>query len=383
MTMRKRKSISIFRSISPLVWLLSAFSCSTVQAMQALADRDLAEVTGQALFVSDRIAPTGAAGSVTDFTFHRMGLDVELAMNANIDKLQLGCGGFNESIASNACDIDFDFVRFMGRNGTSGGAPVTSDFKLTRPYIELAIRNENSLTQREVAGIKIGAQSADGFIGIGRKYANGVVNQENGGTCGTAAGDSALNCHSGINRISGFLGVELSATVPIDITLIGEALTCFGNTTTNTADPCGPGETFTDEITGTRLNEIFIPAIPLEIRENFLVEALSGGDGFATVQQNLRFIHGFALEDSKDFSLSFQRERIAFPNFDKTGFAAVANVGWWMNVPDVKVMNIQAPTIELGILEALDALSAPGPTLTNNELGQAPPTNCFGGLQFC
>lgn len=112
--------------------------------MQALADRDLAEVTGQALFVSDRIAPTGAAGSVTDFTFHRMGLDVELAMNANIDKLQLGCGGFNESIASNACDIDFDFVRFMGRNGTSGGAPVTSDFKLTRPYIELAIRNENS-----------------------------------------------------------------------------------------------------------------------------------------------------------------------------------------------------------------------------------------------
>lgn len=109
--MRKRKSISIFRSISPLVWLLSAFSCSTVQAMQALADRDLAEVTGQALFVSDRIAPTGAAGSVTDFTFHRMGLDVELA-----------------------------------------------------------IRNENRLTQREVAGIKIGAQSADGFIGIGRKY---------------------------------------------------------------------------------------------------------------------------------------------------------------------------------------------------------------------
>jgi hypothetical protein len=310
-----------------------------------------------------------------------MGLDVELAMNANIDKLQLGCGGFNESIAGNACDIDFDFVRFMGRNGTGPGAAVTSDFKLTRPYIELAIRNEGSLTGREVAGIKVGAQSADGFVGVGRRYANGQVNQEHGGTCGTAAGNAALACHSGVNRISGFLGAELSATVPISILFLN-ATTCFGNTA-NPGDDCGPGDAYFTNVAGTRLSELFIPAIPLKISDNGLLELLSGSDGFATVQQNLRFVHGFALADTADFFLSFQRERVAYPTFDKTGNSFTANAGWWMNIPDVKVMNIQAPTINLGLIEGITALFSPGPTLTNNELGQTPPLNCFGGLQFC
>ena len=67
----------------------------------------------------------------------------------------------------------------MGRNGSQPGNPVTSDFKMLRPYIELAIINENSPSLREVVGVKIGAQSVDGFLGVGTMLG---VGQAAGGT---------------------------------------------------------------------------------------------------------------------------------------------------------------------------------------------------------
>src|SRR5690554_153621 len=136
--------------------------------MQMLQYMESSSVTGQALLVSDYIPPSGASGSNTDFGFYRMGLDAEVSTNINIDRLQFGCGGYNEVIKT-GCDIDMEFVSFMGLNAASNGpagnketstaarkAAVESDFKLLRPYIELAIRNPGSANDREVAGFKFG-----------------------------------------------------------------------------------------------------------------------------------------------------------------------------------------------------------------------------------
>src|SRR5699024_6391072 len=225
---------------------------SLVLATVPLEDNEMAEVTGQSLLVADYIAPSGATNSQTDFHYYRTGSDALVEMNMNIDKLQLGCGGYNEAVRANSCDIDLDYVSFLGRDpsGNNGiqpdgakkaGDPVTSDFKLTRPYFEIAVRDVGG-GQREIAGFKIGAQEADGFMGIGRTYGHGEWNEEIGVTCNTS---NPLTCHSGINSLSGALTVEDSANIPIKasvwpVTLSGEG--CFGQTKLN--DECKNGPKF-------------------------------------------------------------------------------------------------------------------------------------------
>ncbi|MDC9612178.1 hypothetical protein, partial [Pseudoalteromonas sp. GABNS16H] len=75
-----------------LVFLL--FS-QAVQAMVELKDEQLADVTGQALLQMNKEFTNG-------YTFYKAGLDAELRLNMNIDKLQLGCGGIN---GTDGCDL--------------------------------------------------------------------------------------------------------------------------------------------------------------------------------------------------------------------------------------------------------------------------------------
>lgn len=373
--MRNFLSRLLMASLLPFAGLLHAAQ------LVSLEDNELGDVTAQALFVSDVVA--GIGGS--NHTFYRMGMDVNLELNANIDKFALGCGGVNNRLVAAACDIDMDYVRLMGRSGSAPGTAVTSNFRLTRPYIEVAIKNDGNAALREVIGIKIGAQEADGFFGIGRRYANGQVNQEHGGTCGTAPGAAALACHSGLNRVSGNLRVEMSATIPVvaNLGILGtyNETGCFGNTATG-ADTCGVADTYYTNLVGTRMSEATLRDVPIELSGGFL-SAIGLDEAFADVRENLRFIHGFALIGTDDFFLSFQREQVRYPNYQKTGYSPTANTGWWMNVPDVKVLNIQGASVTLnGVGAAFDALGE-GVNLENIELNQTPPINCYGGSRFC
>lgn len=345
--------------------------------MVPLNETELSDITGQALFVSDVIDANGVLGDPGNFTFFRMGLDAEVALNANIDKLQLGCGGFNNAIAGNACDIDVDFFRLMGRSGSNAGAAVTSDFTLLRPFVELAIKNEGTATQREVAGFKLGAQNADGFLGFGRTFANGQFNPEVGATCN---GGNDIDCHSGLNRFSGLMNFRFAGTVSGDICTFG------------TGGPGGCGflntlgdfeATFdsTGTIVGTRLTnallstttstEANVIGIPLTIEPT------------VEVDQALRFIHGIAIVDTPDFFISFQREPIAFPTFDKQGSSVATNVGWWMNVPGgAELLGLQGST-NLNSGAAIGGLIGFTINLPSLDLGQTAPVNCFGSVQFC
>ena len=359
--------------------------------MLSLDDDELSAVTGQALFVTDVIE--GDPGSPeTNFTYYRMGLDVNLELNANIDKMQLGCGGFNESVVSNACDIDMDFVRLMGLNAAGDGPSpegATSSFSLLRPYIELAVTGDDDPALREIVGVKIGSQQANGYFGVGRVYEQGQVNQEFGGTCGSETGDQKLACHTGLNRISGYLNTELSGQFVIN-TSLGSGTACMGNVTatqagfTNMTGRCNTP--LFVEIQGTRVNEMFEPGLELTVTDGLftVLEWIGLNTAYATVQQNLRFIHGFSLEDTADFFLSFQRQLVAYPDFDGEDFSVPANAGWWMNVPQVGVRNFFGSEVVLdgGLGETLGALSSPGPLVSNSELNSVPPVNCYSG-QFC
>ena len=185
--------------------------------MSPLDDSQMRAISGQGLIVSDKVSGSALANPneySTPFEFYRIGLDGELQMNLNISKLQLGCGGINDHLSGHAgCDIDIDYLSLMGRNGTDIGE-AGSPFTLDRPYIEFAVKNDDTTTLREIAGIKIGAESADGALSLGRRYfTDNAFNQENtafGTTCDTGAvtGPGVIGCHSGINTVSGFLALN-------------------------------------------------------------------------------------------------------------------------------------------------------------------------------
>lgn len=68
--------------------------------LQSMSDSEMSAITGQALMSLSFIAPTDAAnlerqraGGRQNIGFYRLGMEAELELNANIKKLQLGCGG--------------------------------------------------------------------------------------------------------------------------------------------------------------------------------------------------------------------------------------------------------------------------------------------------
>jgi len=382
--------------------LLTLFTLlpSLVLAMVPLEDSEMAEVTGQSLLVADYIAPSGSTNSETDFHYYRMGLDALVEMNVNIDKLQLGCGGYNEAVRPDSCDIDLDYVSFLGRYDGSGnnpnqgymegdkyigagkaGDPVTSDFKLTRPYFEIAVRDIGG-GQREIAGFKIGAQEADGFMGIGRKYNNGDWNEEHQVTCNPS---NPITCHSGINTLSGFLNVEVSADVPLTVITVFSGSGCFGRTSESLNTDCANNSPFVVEQSGTRLDALEINDIVLDIDLGWIssIPFLSLDTAYARVDQSLRFIHGFAANQTSDFFISFQREPVKYPSYDKNSHSSTANTGWWLNIPSIEVLDLQGEEVSIGIDRVFSALSSPGLPLKDLELNTVPPKNCYGSYTFC
>lgn len=429
------------------------------QGLQTMDDETLGGIEAQAgsLILMDRVAPnelTGAlgAGSSTDFSYYRMGMDVKLDLNANMSKLQLGCGGVNDYLTgARGCDLDIDYVGFMGLNpaGDRPGLP-GSPFTLTRPFIEIAFKNENTAAKREVVGFRIGAQSINGAIRMGRDYTGlqpdgsfspeaSMTNMENGGTCnpGASTGTGVVNCHSGLNSISGFLaGLELSAGFEASVRActLGRAFgACLGGITANldgclgriSFSPCNMSDTpFFVDAGGTRLTSLNVAAAKLKINFVFDIE------GYGRLNLDTRQVHYLLTPNSSDFFLSFQRERVSWPRYNKTtpqadlgllngcsyascgtnpawydscnsahgqvtgrctsAYSPPANSGWWLSAANAKVLNLRpGDRINVpGNYTLLELLGALGPStsplvIDNPKLGFVAADNCYGSARFC
>lgn len=341
-------------------------------AMAPMDEAELAEVTGQALIAADTIAGVSGSGH----TFYRMLLDAKLEMNMNIDHMQLGCGGYNEATTASVCDVDIEYLRLMGLGGGQPGAPqagdpVTSLFKMVRPYLEIVVKNDGDATMREIVGIKIGSALTEGFMGMGR-YDTTLPG------CNPSAvdGAGAFFCHRGVNRLSGNLNIRME----------GGAYGCFGLFGC-TVDPDPQNQdlvaTFDEVISfyGTRLNRIMAQ-----------IDATSSDTGLtvaSNVNQHLRMAHGMAINPSAaqysqdDFFMSFQRESVRWPTYNKFSggnliYSRAANPGWWMNVPLAELTGLKAYGVAASganLFVAVDLIDA--------EIGQRPPDNCYGSLTFC
>lgn len=437
--------------------------------LQVIEDRELGTIEAQAgsLILMDKINPnelTGAqgAGSPTDFTFYRMGMDVKLDLNANISKLQLGCGGVND-LLTRGCDLDIDYLGFMGLNDANDrpGAP-GSPFTLTRPFIEIAFKNANDPAKREAVGFRIGAQKINGALRMGRDYTNFgypeytntagcLTNQESGGSdctasatpatagCNPAAstGMGVVGCHSGLNTISGYLaGLELSAGFQARLywCLVFSCIPgagyredvdgCLGRINFN---PCTTNDTpFFIDAGGTRLNNLRVEAAKLKL-EDVLIDGVKL-EGYGGLVLNTRQIHYLLTPNSSGFFLSFQRERVAWPNYNKTtpaqdfaalnpavgsaayydacnstfgqttsrcnsAYATPANTGWWLSASNAKMLNLlPGNRIEVNTAQnpmpVGDLLAALGPDsspllIDNPKLDFIAADNCYGSARFC
>ena len=189
----------------PLVFALLAIHSFTItpsfaeSTLQSMSDEQLSNTTGQALMSLSYIAPTDATNLEStrvngdkNIGFYKLGLEAELELNANIKKLQLGCGGVN---GAGGCDIDIDNLSLSGLKVDSSGNPVdmTSDervassAKLTNPFIEFAIKNPQSAAQRQIVGLRLSAEKAMGLL---------------------TAGTENSTTPNGINTISGFMRIQ-------------------------------------------------------------------------------------------------------------------------------------------------------------------------------
>lgn len=427
-------------------------------ALKPISDNELGDVVAQSggLFISDHIAPnelTGAPGDGSaNFDFYRMGLDVKMDMNLNMAKFQLGCGGVNDLLTTSpACDIDIDYLSFMGINN-EGDFPSLdgpdSTFDLIRPYIELAIKNDDSPTLREVVGLKIGGQRINGALSIGRDYTgvgkptegfvgpgleSNLTNQETGAACNPNAtvGSGVVGCHSGINSVSGFLSLELSAAMRARARLAGfinaDLNTCFGRMNPSQYG-CNPSTTpFLVEAGGTRMQQLHVAAARLEVDNidlgctiwNFLVcspaQLVANAivdEGYGQLIVDLKQVHYLLTPNTENFFISLQREKVAWPNYSKTtppanipfdicnpaygqttsrcgsAYSPTANTGWWLNAPGAKILNINPPNrLDVGNLSLGDVISLLGPEgrllIETPKVDLPRVGNCHGSAMFC
>lgn len=180
---------------------------TAANGLEVLNDQELSAETGQALFNLAYTAPNDSANLMTGKTiagaavgnvgFYKLGMEAEIELNANIKKLQLGCGGRN---GPNACDIEINNLGLSGLpdGGThdqfgvaqagggydANGSPVYStskprpatSAKLVNPFIQFAIKNPDSASTRQVLGFRTSAEEIYGMLSAGTDnldYANG------------------------------------------------------------------------------------------------------------------------------------------------------------------------------------------------------------------
>ncbi len=365
-----------YLAIAMLGMMSGSVLAATGNSLTVLTDSELSAETGQALFNMSYIGPGGSNPNL-DTGFYKLGMEAQLDLNANIKKLQLGCGG----VKGAGCDIDLDNVSFTGIVPTlnmKGGADAgpTSDFTLINPFYEIAIKNPTSAATRELVGFKIGADSIWGMLSIGGPPTNG-------------SDPNVADNHTGINRISGHMPTIINNGI-VPTTICSYAPTTqndctgflnFAVTSTNSTidyDPAKPNENRFDLIL-QRASQVDLNGIK--------VKSLLGLTINANLDQDLRFIHNITAgsdpngnkkydpgESVNNFGISVQGQDVMW---NTNGKWLNAQKGWWMELPESKIENFTTRRVytTLGAIFGLD--------LKDLNQNQFPVDNCYGGLTFC
>lgn len=209
-----------------LVGMSMGFSLP-VMALQALSEAELSDIRGQALLNVRELAPNHIDNPMRSIAgnnigFYRVGIQADMQINTNIRQLQLGCNGINGA----GCDINiynlalsglpsnFDsglgYIPSSSNNGnplfTNEGGRAGTSATLKNPFFEIAIKNPDSASTRELAGIRFSAEEINGLL-----------------TAGTS-NNAAPTLDDGIQTLSGFMRIAATTgTVDTKAALFGKA----------------------------------------------------------------------------------------------------------------------------------------------------------------
>lgn len=415
----------------------SAYAASTLVPM---SDAELSATRGQALMSMSYIAPTDSANleklrdSSSNVGFYKLGLDADLELNANIKKLQLGCGGAN---GAGACDIDIDNLSLSGLSDTNDGR-ASSSAKLTNPFIEFAIKNPNSASTRQVAGVRLSAESIQGLLTFGSENTatkNGInsfsgymVTQATGGTVTTAARPTG----SGLTQDN--LGTQITGRAKGTLLGLNVINTNFYSTSYDLGLSSASGSLFlpSQVISGKRITTANLTGtanvsginLSGSIKANTDLVITIAGNLSGTinnlgvnvgVNEDLGYFHKVNLNGTAA-SLSLQGQ-----NLQWTGAKSVSQAGWWLELSNPIDIGDVTPQSQVVITDDVvkATLGKVSQYLTNNPVdcgtlaincllgnidvstvdltGQSVPMNltnlvlknqsfapnCYGNLKFC
>lgn len=317
---------------------------ATAAELKPLSDAEMAAETGQALFNLSYLAPGQTGNTNAGMGFYKLGVEAQLEINANIKKLQLGCGGAN---GAGNCDIDIDNLSLSGTSTTSDGRTASSAI-ITNPFIQFAIKNPTTASTRELAGVKLSAEAIQGLLTLGTENSsstNGInsfsgymVTQATTGTVTTAARATG----SGLTQTN--LGTVITGRARSSLGLIN---TSFTSTAYDLGLSAASGSLAlpSQVISGRRINTANLTGTATVSGIN-LSGTINAGTGIGipisgdlsgvinnlgvnvAVSENLGYIHKVNLNGTAA-ALSLQAQDILWP-----GAKSTAQRGWWLEFSD-------------------------------------------------
>ena len=424
------------------ILITATLGLSQSYAMTALNDEELSEVEGQSLMnleFQQGTNTTDAQGKTynqSNIGFYKLALSAELELNANIKRLQLGCGGENNAIRANSCDIDIDHISLSGlpddANYTSDQRAATSAL-ITNPFIQFAIKNPTSAATREVLGFRVSAEKIKGLMTLGTENTstpNGINTFSGYMKTKTASGTAVTEARTMTYADTGLqIKGKVTGTILFIPTTLDYTSDNYNLTLSSTTAPFTINSTI---VSGTRMKDVTLKGSGTVGQINFsgpLTATVLGGVPLnkqvtgnitglktdITVNQSLGLIHALYLNNPA--SLSLQSQDILW-----TGAAVGANKGWWLAMEDEVELGSLSPTTKVAITNEVlkqtiaginkDLTEHPRPCgdllfqcalgsdlavgnvpmnsttldfpLTNLSLqGQNFRSNCYGGLKFC
>lgn len=386
-----------------LVTMLALLPTTVNAELSTLSDAELSAQSGQALFLMDKITGTGTSGTSgtgeNGITFYKMGLDAVLDINANIKKLQLGCGGVNGP----GCDIDIDNLSLSGPESCAGGR-VNCSAQLVRPFVQFAIKGDDNPATRQIVGYRLSAEEAIGLLSAGYQDASQTRDQS----------------RSGINSLSGYMNLasasgtgttaqrnmtqadagQLTGRVNINYYLFSGMSDFYTNNYTIQVNPSSASfVTAPTQISGKRMtaanllatatvNDITIQCPPgqtnqcldayasalggLNLKEG-VAGTIRGVKAAVRFSQALNLIHKIPVNNP--FSLSMQAQDVLWP-----GAAAQAKTGWWMAFEDpIDIGNVSASDPIQITNAVLQQLVGPINTVLYNNPPSCAALNCLTG----
>lgn len=364
-----------------IITLIITFVLSSVTyGLSPLSDESLSEVTGQSLFNINYVAPSQSSNPSSSIGFYRLGVAARMDINANIDKLRLGCGGVNGAAG---CDISIDKLSLTGIKSNGVDAGVLTDFVMNNPFFEFAIKNPTNPALREIVGIRFGAEESWGLLNMG---------------AGPSSLDNDPAMHTGINSFSGYMRAYVeNITIPTTLCTWGSNSAHTG-CKTFLGGCCGGSELSSTNSTinsnepnaGDNIFDIILNRGTSVALNNMKVKSLLNLTLTSSLNEDLRFIHQIAVGDdlngnglydpgegTNDMTISMQKENVSWQSLSSSTTWRSASRGWWMSIPKVTMGNATTNRVyaDLGALFGI--------SLTNLDMNQRPIDNCYGGLNFC